>query len=60
MPGGLASDAGLQAERREADPSWQKETECPPGLQWTDWKTATGGSRALYGLSESLTRITHL
>lgn len=43
VAGGLVSGALLQAERQEADPSSRKETECPPGPQWTDWTTRTGG-----------------
>lgn len=35
--------AVLQAEKLEGDPSWRKETERPPGCQWTGW---TAGVRS--------------
>lgn len=44
MPGGLVPGAVHQAEKQEADPSWRKETECPPGPQWTDWLTRMGST----------------
>lgn len=36
VPGVPMPGAVHQAERREAGPSWQTETECPPGPQWKD------------------------
>ena len=48
-PGGLVSGAAQQAERPEADPSWRKETGCPPGPQWTDWTTRMECGRISHG-----------
>ncbi len=36
VTGWLVTGAVHRAECWEADPSWRKETECPPDSQWTD------------------------
>lgn len=50
LPGDLLSGAVPQAERQEADPSWHKEIERPPGPQWTDWTAKMGSSKVTHTL----------